>query len=183
MNKAFKVLWNQVRGTYVVASEAQVTHGKPSKATKTIVAAAVAGLLAVGGVAQAEEILVDYDYVTQDQGTTKFISGNGNTLNIQTSADAQQMINEIKEALKADSTSEKLSGILGAIGTNNENMTAILTGTVGGLNYIDNTTNDIFGLVYLVESFDPSLSEDPKYGKLFNMQKSLISNLKILKQT
>ena len=130
-------------------------------------AAAVAGLLAVGGVAQAEEILVDYDYVTQDQGTTKFISGNGNTLNIQTSANAQQMINEIKEALKADSTSEKLSGILGAIGTNNENMTAILTGT------IDNTTNNIFGLVDLVESFDPSLSEDPKYGKLFQYAEKL----------
>lgn len=49
MNKAFKVLWNQVRNTYVVASEAQTTHGKPGKATKTIVAAAVAGLMAVGG--------------------------------------------------------------------------------------------------------------------------------------
>lgn len=48
MNKAFKVLWNQVRGSYVVASEAQVTHGKPGKAVKTIVAAAVAGLMAVG---------------------------------------------------------------------------------------------------------------------------------------
>ena len=36
MNKAFKVLWNQVRGTYVVASEAQVTHGKPGKATRRL---------------------------------------------------------------------------------------------------------------------------------------------------
>ena len=64
MNKAFKVLWNQVRNTYVVASEAQATHGKPSKATKTLVAAAVAGLMAVGGTAFAKDIT--YDYLTNE---------------------------------------------------------------------------------------------------------------------
>ena len=77
MNKAFKVLWNQVRGSYVVASEAQVTHGKPGKAVKTIVAAAVAGLMAVGVSAQAREI--SYGTIKRE-GSTKFISGAGDTL-------------------------------------------------------------------------------------------------------
>ena len=161
MNKAFKVLWNQVRGTYVVASEAQVTHGKPGKATKTIVAAAVAGVLAMGGVAQAEEVLVDYDYVTKDQGTTKFISGNGNTLNIQTNADVGVMIDGIKEALKAASDSDKLSGILGAIGTNDKNQTAILTGTAGGINLMDGGTGAIFQLVTQLKEI-PQLKDHPE---------------------
>ena len=48
MNKAFKVLWNDVRRTYVVSSEAQMSRGKPAKSAKTLVAAAVAGVLALG---------------------------------------------------------------------------------------------------------------------------------------
>ena len=147
MNKAFKVLWNQVRGTYVVASEAQVTHGKPGKATKTIVAAAVAGLLAMGGATQAEEILVDYDYVTsEDQGTTKFISGNGNTLNIQTNADAWQMITEIKDALSGEKVDlDALRQALSQIKEGQE--TAILFGTTGGSNFYDSGSSAGFQLI------------------------------------
>ena len=69
MNKAFKVLWNQVRGSYVVASEAQVTHGKPGKAVKTIVAAAVAGLMAVSGSALA--VMIDSDYFYGEDASAK----------------------------------------------------------------------------------------------------------------
>ena len=163
MNKAFKVLWNQVRGSYVVASEAQVSHGKPGKAVKTIVAAAVAGLMAMGGAAQAEEILVDYGYVTgKDQETTKFISGNGNTLNIQTNADVGQIIEGIKEALKADSNSDKLNGILEAIGTNKDNKTAILTGTAGGVNVMDGMTASLFGMVGGLAESIPQLQQHPE---------------------
>lgn len=156
MNKAFKVLWNQVRGTYVVASEAQVTHGKPGKATKTVVAAAVAGLLAVGGVAQAEEILVDYDYVTQDQGTTKFISGNGNRLNIQTSADAQKMLSDIKNAISGRDVD--INALRQAISQINEDQeTAILFGTTGGSNFYDSGTSaglDVISGMLATKAFD-----------------------------
>lgn len=50
MNKAFKVLWNEVRELAVVSSEAQKSHGKPKKAIATAV---LAGLLAVAGTAGA----------------------------------------------------------------------------------------------------------------------------------
>lgn len=114
MNKAFKVLWNQVRGSYVVASEAQVTHGKPGKAVKTIVAAAVAGLLATGGSALAATP-IDFGTV-QDAGTTKFFSGNGVDTDIQTSADAYQMIKDLEAVLKSEDTLEnKLNAIRLAI--------------------------------------------------------------------
>ena len=31
MNKTFKTLWNDVRRCFIVANEAQKSHGKPSK--------------------------------------------------------------------------------------------------------------------------------------------------------
>ena len=145
MNKAFKVLWNQVRGTYVVASEAQVTHGKPGKATKTIVAAAVAGLLAAGGSAFAANP-IDFSTV-QEEGTTKFLSGNGVDTDIQTSADAYQMIQDLKAALESGDT---LGAIREAISqVNEENGTAILTGFAGGDNYADGGTITTLQAVYV----------------------------------
>ncbi len=42
MNKTFKTLWNDVRRCYIVANEAQKTHGKPSKAAVVAVAVAAA---------------------------------------------------------------------------------------------------------------------------------------------
>ena len=141
MNKAFKVLWNQVRGTYVVASEAQVTHGKPGKATKTIVAAAVAGLLAVGGSAYAAT--VDFSTV-QEEGTTKFLSGNGTDTDIQTSANAWQMIQDLKAALNSD---DKLTDIREAISqVDGERQTAILTGFSGGKSFFDAGTTGTLAL-------------------------------------
>lgn len=160
MNKAFKVLWNQVRGTYVVASEAQVTHGKPSKATKTIVAAAVAGLLALGGAASAEEVTVDFDYV-QTEGTTKFISGDGNTLNIQTNASAKKLIEDLKAALDSD---DKLNNLLDAIAqVNSSEETAILTGTVGGQNIYDTSLeNSLDFAANLKPELDPYVEKVKK---------------------
>lgn len=42
MNKTFKTLWNDVRRCFIVANEAQKSHGKPSKSA--VVAVAVAAL-------------------------------------------------------------------------------------------------------------------------------------------
>lgn len=63
MNKAFKVLWNRLRGSYVVASEATAAHGKSGKAAKTVLAAAAASLVACGGVSAADSLVVNFDYV------------------------------------------------------------------------------------------------------------------------
>ena len=129
MNKAFKVLWNQVRNTYVVASEAQTTHGKPAKATKTIVAAAVAGLMAVGGTAFAKDIT--YEYLTQEEGTSKFVSGNGEELVIKTEGDAKQLAVAIK--------SGDLTKIREALGVSGGKAT--LVGLAGGQHFYDHQTN------------------------------------------
>ena len=132
MNKAFKVLWNQVRGTYVVASEAQVTHGKPSKATKTVVAAAVAGLLAVGGSAFAATTIHNGSFGSgEDQyDSTKFISANGEETIIQTNGDTRKLISAI--------LNKDWDAIRGALGTANG---ATLVGFAGGQNTWDDMTS------------------------------------------
>lgn len=117
MNKAFKVLWNQVRNTYVVASEAQATHGKPSKATKTLVAAAVAGLMAAG-TASAATITND----TLEDGHQAFIQGNGETLEIQTDG--------------------SFGGILSQLQQNHNGLNAILNGLIQN----DGTHKSIVGV-------------------------------------
>lgn len=130
MNKAFKVLWNHLRGSYVVASEATASHGKTSKAAKAVMAAVALGSLALSNTVSAEDITVDFDYV-QNQGTTKFISGKGNTLVIKTDADAYKMIQDIK---KAGGMGDLLVAISQVDGTNK---TAILTGLTGGGSFYD----------------------------------------------
>ena len=132
MNKAFKVLWNQVRGTYVVASEAQVTHGKPGKATKTIVAAAVAGVLAAGGSAFAATTINNGSFGSdEDQyDSTKFISANGEETIIQTNGDTRKLISAI--------LNKDWDAIRGALGTANG---ATLVGFAGGQNTWDDMTS------------------------------------------
>lgn len=131
MNKAFKVLWNQVRGTFVVASEAQVTHGKPSKATKTIVAAAVAGVLAAGGSAFAATTIDNGSFGSgEDQyDSTKFISANGEETIIQTNGDTRKLISAI--------LNKDWDAVRGALGTENG---ATLVGFAGGQNSWDDMT-------------------------------------------
>ena len=143
MNKAFKVLWNQVRGSYVVASENQVTHGKPGKATKTIVAAAVAGLMALAGSAQALTIDTDYFY---GEGATaesmKFIAGGeeGKVI-IQTNASVGVLLEELKTAMQQPDLGSKLGGILSAISQQDSvNKTAIPALVAGGSNFMDYST-------------------------------------------
>lgn len=42
MNKTFKTIWNDVRRCYIVANEAQRSHGKPSKSAVALAVAATA---------------------------------------------------------------------------------------------------------------------------------------------
>lgn len=135
MNKAFKVLWNHVRNTYVVASEAQTTHGKPGKATKTIVAAAVAGFMAVGSSASA---LTLNESTVLESGTTKFHSGNGELI-IETEGDAKNLATAIKNFVTADKAdkSQALEALREALGTGKG---TTLVGSAGGQHYFDPTT-------------------------------------------
>ena len=128
MNKAFKVLWNRLRGSYVVASEATAAHGKSGKAAKTVLAAAAASLVACGGVSAADSLVVNFDYV-KDQKTTKFLSGKGQALEIQTNAGAQKMVDKLMAA-------RSVAAVRSAIAQfDDEKKTAILAGVAGGGNY------------------------------------------------
>lgn len=62
MNKTFKTLWNDVRRCYIVANEAQKTHGKPSKAA--VVAVAVAAAM---GATVASAAYVEPGFVAQNK--------------------------------------------------------------------------------------------------------------------
>lgn len=137
MNKAFKVLWNDVRRSYVVSSEAQMSHGKPARSSKTLVAAAVAGVLALGA-SSAFAALPDpitNDSFRTDLDTTKFHSGNG-YVNIQTEGDARKLLKAL--------LSKNLGEIQGALGFDGQYAT--LVGTAGGQSYFDQKISNLLDL-------------------------------------
>lgn len=147
MNKAFKVLWNDARRSFVVSSETQRSHGKPKKFTKTLIATALTGLMAVSTGAFAS-ITVDRDYVN-DIDSTKFIHGNGEELVIKTNGDVRKFVADIKKAIEDYKASAAggnpyelglINAIREALSQTNYGDNAILTGTVGGNNFIDQTT-------------------------------------------
>ena len=153
MNKAFKVLWNDVRRTYVVSSEAQMSHGKPTKSAKTLVAAAVAGVLALGAgsaLAASEPLPETITNASlSDLGTTKFHSGNGQTVNIQTEGDAR--------ALAQALLSGDMKAIRVALGHNGTYATMV--GTAGGTNLMDSTSYGLITLANTVALKDPSIEK------------------------
>lgn len=188
MNKAFKVLWNDARRSFVVSSETQRSHGKPKKFTKTLLAAALAGLMAVSTGAFAS-ITVDRDYVNYID-STKFIHGNGEELVIKTNGDVRQFVADIKKAIedyRADgSTIDLITAIREAVSQTNYGNNAILTGTVGGNNFIDQSTIDelqsLFEKVGFIKpeykpTFDAIIEE---LGSRFVKQKNDISGTRIV---
>lgn len=164
MNKSFKVLWNRFRNSYVVASEATASQGKAGKAAKTVLTAAVVGAMALGGTAFADTITVDRDYV-DEQNSTKFIAGNGNELHIKTDADVRKFVADIKAAWqkyqeKPEDKRDELSlinAIRAALSQTEVEGNAILTGVVGGNNYLDQTMIDeLKSLFDIAEGIKPS---------------------------
>ena len=67
MNKTFKTLWNDVRRCYIVANEAQKTHGKPSKAAVVAVAVAAAMGATVASAAYVEPGFVAQNHAQLEQ--------------------------------------------------------------------------------------------------------------------
>lgn len=162
MNKAFKVLWNDARRSFVVSSETQRSHGKPKKFTKTLIATALTGLMAVSTGAFAS-ITVDRDYVN-DIDSTKFIHGNGGELVIKTNGDVRKFVADIKKAIEDYKASAAggdpnelglINAIREALSQTNYGDNAILTGTVGGNNFIDQSTISELGeALGLISSFN-----------------------------
>lgn len=167
MNKAFKVLWNDARRSFVVSSETQRSHGKPKKFTKTLIATALTGLMAVSTGAFAS-ITVDRDYVN-DIDSTKFIHGNGEELVIKTNGDVRKFVADIKKAIEDYKASAAggnpnelglINAIREALSQTNYGDNAILTGTVGGNNFIDQSTISELGeALGLISSFNQNYKE------------------------
>lgn len=67
MNKTFKTLWNDVRRCYIVANEAQKTHGKPSKVAVVAVAVAAAMGATVASAAYVEPGFVAQNHAQLEQ--------------------------------------------------------------------------------------------------------------------
>jgi len=189
MNKAFKVLWNDARRSFVVSSETQRSHGKPKKITKTLLATALTGLMAVSTGAFAS-ITVDRDYVN-DIDSTKFIHGNGEELVIKTNGDVRKFVADIKKAIEDYKASAAggnpnelglINAIREALSQTNYGDNAILTGTVGGNNFIDQTT--IAELTKILNILPPAYDgvRDAIIGELekqFENQQKEVSGTKI----
>lgn len=149
MNKAFKVLWNDARRSFVVSSETQRFHGKPKKFTKTLLATALAGLMAVGSSAFAATTTINNDsFANGDYDSTKFISGGGGDITTGGGVDITIQTNgDAREALKAI-TSGEIDQIREAFGYGNrdlinggnEGYEATLVGFAGGQNFLDDQT-------------------------------------------
>ena len=159
MNKAFKVLWNDVRRSYVVSSEAQMSHGKPARSSKTLVAAAVAGVLALG--ASSAFAALPTGPITNDnlptigengRDTTKLVSGQGNVVNIQTNGSLATLKDRLEKALSMKDDNgqplgkiDTLKEIIKALGPVKDGSTdhVVITGVTGGNNVMNKIENGI----------------------------------------
>lgn len=165
MNKAFKVLWNDVRRSYVVSSEAQMSHGKPARSSKTLVAAAVAGVLALG--ASSSFAALPNGPITNDNlptigntdsETTKLVSGKGETINIQTNGSLGYLIGELGKVSSATSGTAKLEALLGALGPSADGKYVTIVGVTGGNNVTSEATKQqVSELAGIVGSVKPHL--------------------------
>lgn len=136
MNSTFKVVFNKARGALMVVNEA--TSSVQAKGTKTVIAAAVAALMAGGAMAGN----LTYDSIVNNEGTFKFLNGKGEVTNIKTNADANKLFSDLSAA------GRDVDEILKALGQVNESKkTGIVFGYAGGGNVMDTTTHALAQLV------------------------------------
>lgn len=136
MNSIFKVVFNKARGALMVVNEA--TSSVQAKGTKTVIAAAVAALMAGGAMAGN----LTYDSIVNNEGTFKFLNGKGEVTNIKTNADANKLFSDLSAA------GTDVDEILKALGQVNESKkTGIVFGYAGGGNVMDTTTHALAQLV------------------------------------
>ena len=102
----------------------EATSSVQAKGTKTVIAAAVAALMAGGAMAGD----LTYDSIVKNEGTFKFINGKGETTHILTNASVPQLIVDLNNA-----KDKGLSAIITALGqVNEENKTGTVFGYAGG---------------------------------------------------
>lgn len=131
MNWTFKVVFNKARGALMVVNEA--TSSVQAKGTKTVIAAAVAALMAGGAMAGD----LTYDSIVKNEGTFKFLNGKGEATHILTNASVPQLIVDLNNA-----KDKGLSAIITALGqVNEENKTGTVFGYAGGQNYMDKNSH------------------------------------------
>ena len=136
MNSTFKVVFNKARGALMVVNEA--TSSVQAKGTKTVIAAAVAALMAGGAMAGD----LTYDSIVKNEGTFKFLNGKGEATHILTNASVPQLIVDLNNA-----KDKGLSAIITALGqVNEENKTGIVFGYAGGQNYMEKSSHDLMGI-------------------------------------
>lgn len=75
MNRVFRVVWNDVRGVYMVCDEHRMTSGKPKSVKSTVLLAAVVAMLGSGSMAMAENPVVPEGNIVIGKGTTVRFAG------------------------------------------------------------------------------------------------------------
>ena len=74
MNRIFKVVWNESRETYTVCDENKKTHGKAKSVKAAVIAASVAAMMGLSGMASA----TNYNYKDQsDVVVNNNVTGEG----------------------------------------------------------------------------------------------------------
>lgn len=66
MNKVFKVVWNEVRASYMVCDENSMTRGKPKSVKTAVLAASVAAMMGLSGVTMAEPLASERTQISYD---------------------------------------------------------------------------------------------------------------------
>ena len=162
MNSTFKVVFNKARGALMVVNEA--TSSVQAKGTKTVIAAAVAALMAGGAIAAD----ITYDSIADNEKTFKFINGAGEETHILTNADAQKFLHDMAGAVKNPS----LNNILNALGqVNSDKKTGILLGYAGGHNYMEFSSHGLLG-------FAANMTQNATYQRIIGVVENQFDTVK-----
>lgn len=133
MNKSFKVVFNKARGALMVVNE--VTSSVQAKGTKTVIAAAVATLMA--GAVSANEIpkTINNSNLSSVAGFgSALIAGEGNKLNIQTNGSVGTFIQQLENVKNANGI-DKIGAIIALINPTEEHAGVFVA--TGGTNSFD----------------------------------------------
>ena len=81
MNRVFRVVWNDVRGLYMVCDENRMTCGKPKSVKNAVLLVAVAAMLGSGSMARAENPAAPEGTIVIGKGeTVRYVGEAGNPL-------------------------------------------------------------------------------------------------------
>ena len=142
----------------------EATSSVQAKGTKTVIAAAVTALMAGGAMAAlpSDGVIDNKDFPTNlvtGQQTNKLISGEGKDVVIHTNGSIDALASKVSVALKNPDISDKLTGLLGALGATEKD--AVIAGVTGGHNLMDkDSAATLVGVFAAIESIKQS--EQPK---------------------